>query len=120
MAENTISANAHVRKHLEQINLHLQLIYSGILVSADALRHQNCERDEDVANVLVHSVSERLSVQMERIAEIVAFLNSPGSEPNPADCEDPILPLKHLQPGSHDRAAFRNTVTASISGGSNA
>jgi hypothetical protein len=90
MAENTISANAHVRKHLEQINLHLQLVYSGILVSADALRHQNCERDEDVANVLVHSVSERLSVQMERIGEVLAFLESPGSGSEEPGCEDPL------------------------------
>jgi hypothetical protein len=76
MAENTIAADAHIRKHLEQINLHLQVIQAGIVVSANALRLQCCEHDDEIACVLIHNVSERLSVQMERISEIVAEMQA--------------------------------------------
>jgi hypothetical protein len=88
MADKTIAADAHVRKHLEQINLHLQVVYSGIILSADALRYQNCERDEDVAYVLIHCLSERLAIQMERIAEIAAQFSSRESESDEIQ-EDP-------------------------------
>jgi hypothetical protein len=76
MAEKNIAADAHVRNHLEQINQHLQLIHSGIMVSAHALRFQNCEQDEDIAAVLIHCVSARLAVQIERIAEITGHLET--------------------------------------------
>jgi hypothetical protein len=84
MAENTIAADAHVRKHLEQINQHLQLIHSGIMVSAHALRYQNCEHDEDIASVLIYCLSARLAVQIERISEITGQL-----EPTDLDLGEP-------------------------------
>lgn len=76
MANQTIAADAHVRKHLEQINRHLEVVHAGILVSAHALQLQDCEIDCDVARVLVHCVSERLSVQMERIGEILGQMEA--------------------------------------------
>jgi hypothetical protein len=77
MVDSNIAADACVRKHvneLEQIRMHLQVVHSGILLSVGALRHQNCEVDEDVACVLRHCIGERLSIQIERLADIVSAL----------------------------------------------
>lgn len=88
MDELTIAADANVRKHLEQIYLHLQLVHSGILVSAAALHTRNREHDVDIASVLTHCVSERLAVQIERIAEVIGQLeatDSNAADPTPED-----------------------------------
>ena len=85
MADATLAAEAYVRNHLEQIYLHLQLVQAGILVSANALRHQSCEYDEEVACTLVHSVNERLAVQMEHIAEIIEQLRLRDLGPDALD-----------------------------------
>ena len=51
---------------LRELLLHLHLIQSAVVVSAAALRRQNCELDDDIANVLQRSVADRIQDQIER------------------------------------------------------
>jgi len=46
---------------------HLQLIQSAVVVAVAALRHQNCELDVDISNVLQRSVADRIQDQIERL-----------------------------------------------------
>jgi Ni,Fe-hydrogenase III large subunit len=91
MVDSNIAADVRVRKHLnelEQIHRHLQVVHSGIQISAGALRHQNCEIDEDVACVLSHCIGERLLIQIERLAEVVAEIEGESIDAEGQD--DPI------------------------------
>lgn len=56
---------------LSELVLHLHQIQSAVLVSAAALRRQNCELDDDIANVLQRSVADRLQDQIERAEGIL-------------------------------------------------
>ena len=49
-----------------ELVLHLHQIQSAVVVSAAALRRQNCELDDDIANVLQRSVADRIQDQIER------------------------------------------------------
>jgi hypothetical protein len=51
---------------LSELVLHLYQIQSAVVVSAAALRRQNCELDDDIANVLQRSVADRIQDQIER------------------------------------------------------
>ena len=51
---------------LRELLLHLHQIQSAVVVSAAALRRQNCELDDDIANVLQRSVADRIQDQIER------------------------------------------------------
>lgn len=55
---------------LGEIILHLRLIQSAIVVSVAALKHQNCELDDDVAGVLQRSVADRLQDQIEQLESL--------------------------------------------------
>jgi hypothetical protein len=46
---------------------HLQQIQSAVVVAVAALRHQNCELDLDISNVLQRSVADRIQDQIERL-----------------------------------------------------
>jgi hypothetical protein len=46
---------------------HLHLIQSAVVVAVAALRHQNCELDVDISNVLQRSVADRIQDQIERL-----------------------------------------------------
>ena len=46
---------------------HLHQIQSAVVVAVAALRHQNCELDRDVSNVLQRSVADRIQDQIERL-----------------------------------------------------
>lgn len=73
MAETKCTASEEaLRKPLEQILQQLQVVQSGLITVACALRYQSCERDEDIACTLLHAVGDRLEVQMEHIAELIA------------------------------------------------
>jgi len=50
-----------------ELVLHLRQIQSAAAVSAAALRRQQSELDEDVANVLQRSVVDRIEDQIERL-----------------------------------------------------
>jgi len=56
---------------LGELVLHLHQIQSAVRVSAAALRRQNCELDDDIANVLQRSVADRLQDQIERLEGIL-------------------------------------------------
>jgi hypothetical protein len=50
------------------------------VVSAAALRRQNCELDDDIANVLQRSVADRIQDQIERAEGALQRLGqSPGA-----------------------------------------
>jgi hypothetical protein len=51
----------------------LQQIHSAVVVCVAALRHQNCELDDDVANVLQRSVADRIQTQIERVEEALGL-----------------------------------------------
>jgi len=55
------------RAQLREMLRHLQLIQSAVVVSIAALRHQNCELDVDISNVLQRSVADRIQDQIERL-----------------------------------------------------
>jgi hypothetical protein len=75
MKNNAIGTDVHVRKHLEQISCTCNW-YTLDYVSAEVLRHQSCEDDENIASVLMHCVGDRLAGQMERIAEVIGELEA--------------------------------------------
>jgi hypothetical protein len=52
---------------LNEILRHLALIQSAVVVAVAALRHQNCELDVDISNVLQRSVADRIQDQIERL-----------------------------------------------------
>ena len=59
---------------LSQLVLHLYQIQSAVVVSAAALRLQNCELDDDIANVLQRSVADRIQDQIERAEGVLRKL----------------------------------------------
>jgi hypothetical protein len=50
-----------------EVVLHLRQIQSAVVVAVAALKQQNCELDEDVANLLQRSVADRIQEQIERL-----------------------------------------------------
>ena len=72
-----------VRSQLSELILHLHQIRSAVIVSAAALRRQNCELDEDVANVLQRSVADRIQDQIDRV-EGALLLLAPAEAPSMA------------------------------------
>ena len=47
----------------------LNLVMSALVVSVAALRHQNCEADEDIARVLERAAIDRLDIEIENVAD---------------------------------------------------
>jgi hypothetical protein len=65
MAAKSPTRAVHVQ--LGEVLRHLQLIQSAVVVAVAALRHQNCELDVDISNVLQRSVADRIQDQIERL-----------------------------------------------------
>ena len=65
MAAKSRTRAAHVE--VAEVLLHLHQIQSAVVVAVAALRHQNCEHDEDISNVLQRSVADRIQDQIERL-----------------------------------------------------
>jgi hypothetical protein len=63
---------------LSELLLHLQQIQSAVVVSAAALRRQNCELDDDIANVLQRSVADKIQDQIERVEGTLRLLARGG------------------------------------------
>jgi hypothetical protein len=63
-----------IRSQVEEVVLHLRQIQSSVAVAAAALKHQNCELDADIANVLHRGVADRLQDQSERLQAIVRLI----------------------------------------------
>jgi hypothetical protein len=66
-----------VHVELGEVLRHLQLVQSAVVVAVAALRHQNCELDVDISNVLQRSVADRIQDQIERLEA----LNEPRGRP---------------------------------------
>ena len=60
-------SRAQVGAHVREVLLHLRQIQSAVVVAVAALRHQNCERDADISNMLQRSVADRIQDQIERL-----------------------------------------------------
>lgn len=61
-----------VKVRLSELLRSLEQIESVLSVAAAALRHQNCEKDVDVARVLQRDAGDRLSVEIEKIEILLA------------------------------------------------
>jgi hypothetical protein len=72
------SKEQQVRMRLNELVRTLEQIEAVISVSTAALRHQNCEKDADVARVLQRAVGDRLSVEIEKTGALLAALK-PGA-----------------------------------------
>lgn len=55
---------------VKEVLLHLHQIQSAVVVAVAALRHQNCELDIDISNVLQRSVADRIQDQIERLESL--------------------------------------------------
>jgi exonuclease V gamma subunit len=71
MASGKPSKARLIRSQVEEVVLHLRQIQSSVAVAAAALKHQNCELDQDIANVLYRGVADKLQDQSERLEAIV-------------------------------------------------
>lgn len=72
MSDTEFAIEPPVRDCLGTLQRHLRVAHAGVVVAAAALRHQNADRDEDIACVLEHCVGARLAEQIECIAELMA------------------------------------------------
>lgn len=70
----------HARKVLEGLYLQCEMIQSGLIVAACALKFQNAEYDAEIARVLEYGIGDRLHVQLEVIGELIASLNATAPE----------------------------------------
>lgn len=57
---------------MSEVLRQLQQIQSAVVVSVAALRHQNCELDADVSNLLQRSVADPIQDQIERLERLNA------------------------------------------------
>jgi hypothetical protein len=74
-----------VRAQVGEVVLHLRQIQSAVTVAVAALRQQNCELDEDIANVLQRSVADRIHDQIERLEITVRLVSTMDRKPKPGN-----------------------------------
>jgi hypothetical protein len=74
VAEHDSALAERVRKNLEILYLHLEVVQSGLIVAAQALHFQNADYDADIARILEHGVGDRLHVQLECLSEMIGEL----------------------------------------------
>ncbi|HEY3784752.1 MAG TPA: hypothetical protein VGL55_05680 [Steroidobacteraceae bacterium] len=72
-----------VRTQVNEVVLHLRQIQSAIIVAVAALRRQNSDLDEDIANVLQRSAADRIQDQIERLEGVTRSLASLGRGARP-------------------------------------
>ncbi|HET9389472.1 MAG TPA: hypothetical protein VFO44_07475 [Steroidobacteraceae bacterium] len=73
-----------IRTQVQEVVLHLRQIQSAIVVAVAALRQQNSDLDEDIANVLQRSVADRIQDQIERLEAVTRRVASLGRGARPA------------------------------------
>ena len=71
VAGKSISKTRSMRSQLGEVALHLRAVQSAVVVAVAALKHQNCELDEDIATVLQRSVADRIQDQIERLETLM-------------------------------------------------
>jgi len=90
--EETV-AEERVRRWLTDLYQQLQLVHAGIVVASSTLRHQNSERDIEVAQVLDYFVAARVDCQLRRAAQMITLLDPRSAERRSselnADASDP-------------------------------
>ncbi len=64
---------------LKTLHAQLRVVHAGIVVAAVALRQQRAEQDEEIARVLQFLVGDRLSEQIDELADVVEKWGSRGS-----------------------------------------
>jgi hypothetical protein len=65
MAAKSMTRAEHAR--VGEVLRHLHQIQSAVVVAVAALRHQNCELDVDISNVLQRSVADRIQDQIQQL-----------------------------------------------------
>lgn len=65
MAAKSLTHATH--KKVAEVLRHLHQIQSAVVVAVAALRHQNCELDVDISNVLQRSVADRIQDQIDQL-----------------------------------------------------
>ena len=71
MGRNAVRSKDRVtRARVDEVLMHLHQIQSAVVVAVAALRHQNCELDADISNVLQRGVADRLQDQIERLEKL--------------------------------------------------
>jgi DNA-binding IscR family transcriptional regulator len=68
-------------RQLKEVVLQLRQIQSAVVVAAAALKRQNAELDEDVANVLQSSAVDKIEDQIERLEELILAMARSSSRP---------------------------------------
>lgn len=71
------SAAVPIRAHLARLTGRLELARATVISAAAALRHQNCELDEDIAHVLQRHVADTLGTEIEQLEQL---LTAPADE----------------------------------------
>jgi hypothetical protein len=74
------SPTVRLRAHLEQLSPRLELARASVVSCVAALRHQSCELDEDVANVLQRHVADVLGLEIERMEQLLGGAGEPQSD----------------------------------------
>lgn len=69
-----------IQRRLRTLQIHLEIVHAGAVVSVAALRYQRAEQDEEVARVLQFCVADKLGDQLERLAALIDSL--PAEEPD--------------------------------------
>ena len=72
-----------IRTQVQEVVLHLRQIQSAIVVAVAALRQQNSDLDEDIANVLQRSVADRIQDQIEQLEAVTRRVASLGRGARP-------------------------------------
>lgn len=92
-----------IQRRLRTLQIHLEIVHAGAVVSVAALRYQRAEQDEEVARVLQFCVADKLGDQLERLAALIDSL--------PA--EDAALPSDSIREcfvGSYGRLAANSEM----------
>jgi hypothetical protein len=76
-----------VRPHLSELVLRLRQVQAVITVSVAALRHQSCDLDEDIADVLQHNAGDAIDREVERSTELLSKLDPRRAEAAEADAQ---------------------------------
>jgi hypothetical protein len=87
MSETDHDRGRGVGDGLRLVRRNLQVVHDGIVTAALALRHQNADRDREIAHVLEFLVGDRLADQIERTDGLLAALQGAESHSPPRDEE---------------------------------
>ena len=70
MSGKLTSTTRTIRTRVDQIVIRLRNVQSAAVVAAAALRHQNSDRDGDIASLLERSVVDPIQDQIDQLSEL--------------------------------------------------